>query len=195
MSRSPVPGDPASVSSMATVTLAAGRLVGGAGQALTSLTTPPSITTPTDSSEDDPQTQGQTTAPGHSRAKARSLARRRATLTAAAAAAGDELTVVGRLLQTHTTDLADQRRTLAALVARGERGGLTLTDGRWTRAWGITGSADSDQEAAAADLVETLQRELDGLVRVATRRRRALITALTSSREHMEHQAAQVRRG
>lgn len=181
VTRDAVPGDPGSLARLASALQTASRVLRAAA--------PP---------EQSAEQAAPSLAPAATRSAAKDLRRRATLLDETLARLLDEIDHVSALVHDHAVALAEARGALHAIREAGQRAGLNLSEGRWRPAYGITGSVDRNSRAAregtGADREELRQR-LDGLTRIAHRRREALTASVTESTARLAAQAALLRRG
>lgn len=173
--RSPVPGDPGSLSAAGTAARRAARELAAAGErghaAYASLKgvwgTSTSVRT---------RKEGQ-----------RSLA--------ALARGAEQAEAVGGALQTYAVELSELQARARRVVESADTAGLVIEGGRVRRAWGVTGEADPQAARDIDALVSTLQDELDGLAAQHRRRRDRLLTEVTESTRTLDDIASALRLG
>lgn len=182
MTRSPVPGDPTSLSQLGADALRAGRDLLAAAIALEEARALEAERRSTHPSSPLPAGVGRGGATARVR---RDLEKRTAELTAAARSTGAELERIGRLLQDHAAELAATRHTLSSLRDEVTAAGLTLEGSHVGLPWGITGAADAASTQRSSDR-EQAQERLERLSASAARRRRELEREVRASTESLQ---------
>jgi hypothetical protein len=107
--------------------------------------------------------------------------RRTAVLAEATEAAAAQLDLVGRVLQDHSTDLADLLARGRVVEERAHAAGLEVRDGRVEIGWGVTGAADAGADRTRTMTQEGLQAELDLVLAQHVRRRDWVLGVLRDS--------------
>ena len=110
-----------------------------------------------------------------------STRRRVSDLADATGSTAAQLTQVGRVLQDHSTDLADLLARARVVEERAREAGLEVRDGRVELGWGVTGPADASADRERVATQVALQAELVLVLAQHVRRRDWVLGVLRDS--------------
>lgn len=102
---------------------------------------------------------------------------------------------VGSALGTYAGELSELQARARRLVESVAAAGLTLDGGRVVLSWGVTGEADAGAAAVRDSDRAALQEELDAITAQHRRRRDRLVAELTESTHRLEGLARDLRLG